>query len=165
LTPLSNPHQDAFDTLTHQGIVVLADLKSLLDIEFTALSQHNLQDLQQSIADKQRHLEQLAELNSQREQLMTQLGYSATPDGITLWFEALPEDLRAASEALWQTLQQTLEQIRQLNLRNEQVLRRSSRNNDQLLSLLRGQTQQRHTLYDASGSKGQASAQNRLGKA
>jgi flagellar biosynthesis/type III secretory pathway chaperone len=164
LTPLLPPHNDAFNTLTRQGVVVLADLLAQLEVEFTALSSHSLEDLQQSTAGKQQLLEQLAELNAKREQLLTPLGYSATPEGIVQWFEALPAELRPDSEALWQELQQTLEQIQRLNLRNEQVLRRSSRNNDQLLALLRGQNQ-RHTLYNASGSKGQLSAQNRLGKA
>jgi flagellar biosynthesis/type III secretory pathway chaperone len=164
LTPLSLPHQNAFDTLTRQGVAVLTDLQAQLEIEFAALSQHNLQELQQSTASKQLLLEQLAQTNAQREQLMTQLGYSATTDGMAQWLAALPEDLRPASETLWQSLQQALEQIQRLNLRNEQVLRRNSRNNDQLLALLRGQNQ-RHTLYDASGGKGQLSAQNRLGKA
>nr|WP_082708444.1 flagellar protein FlgN [Marinobacterium profundum] len=164
MTPLSIPHQSAFDTLTRQGVVVLTDLQAQLEIEFAALSQHNLEDLQQSTASKQLLLQQLAESNAERAQFMTQFGYSATPDGMAQWFAALPEELRPASEALWQTLQQALEQIQQLNLRNEQVLRRSSRNNDQLLALLRGQNQ-RHTLYDSSGGKGQLSAQNRLGKA
>ncbi|UTW10063.1 flagella synthesis protein FlgN [Marinobacterium rhizophilum] len=158
------PHSDAFNTLTRQGVVVLTDLQAQLDIEFAALSNHSLDDLQQSTAGKRLLLEQLAELNAQREQLLTQLGYSATRDGIVQWLDALPAELKPASEALWQELQQALEQIQRLNLRNEQVLRRSSRNNDQLLALLRGQNQ-RHTLYNASGGKGQLSAQTRLGKA
>ncbi len=164
MIPAEPSSSETFDTLTRQGVAVLTDLLAQLDLEFKALSNHSLEELQQSTAGKQLLLEQLAELNARREQLMTQLGYSASPEGIAQWFEALPDELKPASKALWQELQQRLEQIQRHNLRNEQVLRRSSRNNDQLLALLRGQNQ-RHTLYNASGSKGQLSPQSRLGKA
>jgi flagellar biosynthesis/type III secretory pathway chaperone len=164
LTPLSAQHNETFTTLARQGFMVLEALQAQLDIEFAALQQRNLQDLQASTETKQGLLEQFSDLNAQRRQLLGELGYSATPEGIEQWFAALPPELQTDAIALWAELQRSLKQVARLNRRNEQVLRRNNRNNDQLLALLRGQTQ-RHTLYDASGSKGQASAQNRLGKA
>ncbi len=164
MTPLQAEHSATFDTLASQGIVVLKTLQTQLDIELQALQQRDLNALQQSTATRQQLLEQFAHLNTQRKQLLTGLGISDSPAGISQWFEGLPGGLRPAAEAIWQEQQQVLEQITLLNRRNEQVLRHNNRNTEQLLTLLRGQNP-RNTLYDAAGSKGQASAQTRLGKA
>lgn len=155
---------ESFVTLARQGIGVLDALGQQLDAELEALQQHDLEALRRSTGAKQQLLEEFSGLNQSREQLLAGQGFPASSEGVLAWFDSLPETLRADAATAWQDLQQRLEGITRQNQRNEQVILRNSRNTEQLLSLLRGQNQNQ-TLYNATGAKGPAAAQNRLGKA
>ena len=158
------PPLDQINALTTQGIAFLSTLNNLLDLEYQALQQRSIEQLQELVEQKTDALQQLEENNQTRNQLFISAGI--TPDKAGLQdFKAMLNDTDAnAFSSLWNELEKVLMQVNDKNKRNELIITRNGRNLEQLLSILRGQNQ-KNTLYDQSGEKGNYSAQNSLGKA
>ncbi|GGO84879.1 hypothetical protein GCM10011348_32130 [Marinobacterium nitratireducens] len=161
---MSSSAAESFTTLARRGSAVLADLRAQLDAELAALQRQDLDALRGSTDAKQHLLAQFSEINRERTALLSGCGIEASGAAVSTWLNSLPEPQRPVADEAWQQLQQDLEEISRLNLRNEQVIVRNSRNNEQLLNLLRGQNPAQ-TLYNATGTKGPAAAQKRIGKA
>ena len=158
------PPLEHINALTSQGVVFLGTLNNLLDQEYQALQQRNLEQLQALVEQKTEALQQLEENNQTRNQLFISAGITPDKAGLQAFKAELNETDAIAFSTLWNELEKVLLQVNDKNKRNELIITRNSRNLEQLLSILRGQNQ-KNTLYDQSGEKGNYSAQNRLGKA
>lgn len=158
------PPLEHINALTSQGVVFLGTLKNLLDLEYQALQQRNLEQLQALVEQKTEALQQLEENNQTRNQLFISAGITPDKAGLQAFKAELNETDAIAFSTLWNELEKVLLQVNDKNKRNELIITRNSRNLEQLLSILRGQNQ-KNTLYDQSGEKGNYSAQNSLGKA
>jgi flagella synthesis protein FlgN len=158
------PPLEHINALTSQGVVFLSTLKNLLDQEYQALQQRNLEQLQALVEQKTEALQQLEENNQTRNQLFISAGVTPDKAGLQTFKAELNETDAIAFSTLWNELEKVLLQVNDKNKRNELIITRNSRNLEQLLSILRGQNQ-KNTLYDQSGEKGNYSAQNSLGKA
>ncbi|WP_290705591.1 flagella synthesis protein FlgN [Amphritea sp.] len=158
------PPLEHINALTSQGVVFLGTLKNLLDQEYQALQQRNLEQLQALVEQKTEALQQLEENNQTRNQLFISAGITPDKAGLQAFKAELNETDAIAFSTLWNELEKVLLQVNDKNKRNELIITRNSRNLEQLLSILRGQNQ-KNTLYDQSGEKGNYSAQNSLGKA
>lgn len=158
------PPLDQLNALTRQGIGFLTTLNQLLDAEFSALQERDIEQLQALVQQKTEALQQLEANNQQRNQLFVNAGISPNKDGLQQFTQQLPAAHADQFRELWSELEQILKTVNEKNQRNELVITRNNRNLEQLLSILRGQNQ-KNTLYNQSGDKGNYSAQNRLGKA
>lgn len=160
----SLPPLEQLNALTHQGVVLLDTLEILLEQEFEALNQRNIEQLQQLIVQKTDALTQLEENNIARNQLFAQAGITPNKAGLQQYCDQLPDTQATMFKSQWSKLEQVLLSVNEKNKRNELIISRNSRNLEQLLSILRGQNQ-KTMLYDQSGEKGHYSAQSRIGKA
>ncbi|BBB25138.1 flagella synthesis protein FlgN [Amphritea japonica] len=158
------PPLEHINALTTQGIAFLDTLNSLLDQEYEALQQRNIEQLQELVEQKTEALQQLEENNQVRNQLFISAGITPDKAGLQAFQAELDEADAKTFSTLWNQLEKVLLQVNDKNKRNELIITRNSRNLEQLLSILRGQNQ-KNTLYDQSGEKGNYSAQNSLGKA
>lgn len=152
------------NALTSQGIDFLGTLNDLLEQEYKALQQRNITQLQELVEQKTTALLQLEENSQTRNQLFITAGITPDKAGLQAFKAELNKTDADAFLTLWNELENILQQVNEKNKRNELVITRNSRNLEQLLSILRGQNQ-KNTLYDQSGEKGNYSAQNSLGKA
>ena len=156
------PPLNELNALTRQGITFLNTLDSLLDQEYQALQERDLEQLQALVEQKTTALLQLEENNQSRNQLFISAGI--TPDKAGLQeFSSQLADAKSFTDN-WSQLEQILLKVNEKNKRNEIVISRNSRNLEQLLSIIRGQNQ-KNMIYDQSGGKGSYTAQSRIGKA
>lgn len=153
-----------FCDLTDEGSQILATLCRLSDEEKQAIEQLDPEALQQCISQKQLHLELLADNTLKRNETLVELGFSADQQGVEELKHSLPEAISRQIAKHWQQLVEQLKQAQKLNERNEQIVQRNQQNLGNLLRILQGQDS-KQTLYNDSGSKGNYSAQNTLGKA
>lgn len=160
----SLPPFEPLNALTHQGVLLLDTLEKLLEQEFDALNQRNIDQLQQLIVQKTDALTQLEENNIARNQLFLQADITPDKAGLQQYCGQLSETQATTFKNQWSKLEQVLHSVNDKNRRNELIISRNSRNLEQLLSILRGQNQ-KTMLYDQSGEKGNYSAQSRIGKA
>lgn len=160
----SLPPFEPLNALTHQGVLLLETLEKLLEQEFDALNQRNIDQLQQLIVQKTDALTLLEENNIARNQLFIQAGITPNKAGLQQYSAQLPETQATTFKSQWSKLEKILHSVNDKNQRNELIISRNSRNLEQLLSILRGQNQ-KTMLYDQSGEKGNYSAQSRIGKA
>ncbi|WP_164549048.1 flagella synthesis protein FlgN [Amphritea opalescens] len=158
------PSLDQINALTLQGITLLTTLNELLDAEYKALQQREVEQLQTLVDNKTAVLLQLEENNQARNQCFGAAGISPDKAGLTDYQARLTDAEGLSFKAHWSELEQILRQVNDKNKRNEIVISRNSRNLEQLMNILRGQNQ-KNTLYNQSGGKGNYAAQNSLGKA
>ena len=158
------PPLNQLNALTHQGITFLNTLDSLLDQEYQALQERNLEQLQALVEQKTAALLQLEENNQSRNQLFLSAGITPDKAGLQEFSSQLADTEAKSFTDKWSELENILLQVNEKNKRNEIIISRNSRNLEQLLSIIRGQNQ-KNTIYDQSGGKGNYSAQNRIGKA
>lgn len=160
----SLPLINQLNALTVQGISFLTTLDHLLEKEFEALNDRDIKALQQLVQDKTETLVQLEENNLARSQLFTQVGITPDKKGLQEFSSQLSATESDNFKKQWAKLEQILLAVNEKNKRNDLIISRNSRNLEQLLSIMRGQNQ-KNTLYDQSGEKGNYSAQSRIGKA
>lgn len=158
------PPLEQINALTTQGIAFLTTLNELLDAEYQALQQREVEQLQTLVENKTAVLLQLEENNQTRNQYFSAAGITPDKTGLTDYQTRLTEAEALSFKAHWSELEQILRQVNDKNKRNEIVITRNSRNLEQLMNILRGQNQ-KNTLYNQSGGKGNYAAQNSLGKA
>lgn len=154
-----------FNALTLEGIAVLERLKSQLDSELQALTERNIEQVQQVNTKKQTILAEFDQNNNQRATCLINAGLSVDKQSILALIETTDDSsVQQQFRENWKKLEKTLGETMERNKRNEIVLTRNRQNVEQLLSVLRGQPG-KNTLYDAKGGKGNYSGQSRLGKA
>ncbi|SER08326.1 FlgN protein [Amphritea atlantica] len=160
----AQPPLDQINALTTQGITFLTALSELLDAEYQALQQRNIEHLQELVEKKTDILQQLEENNQTRNQLFIAAGITPDKEGLQSYQVQLNNTESTSFRSCWIELEQALHQVNDKNKRNEIIISRNSRNLEQLMSIIRGQNQ-KNTLYNQSGGKGNYAAQNSLGKA
>ena len=160
----AQPPLDQINALTTQGITFLTALCELLDAEYQALQQRNIEHLQELVEKKTDILQQLEENNQTRNQLFIAAGITPDKEGLQSYQVQLNNTESTSFRSCWTELEQALHQVNDKNKRNEIIISRNSRNLEQLMSIIRGQNQ-KNTLYNQSGGKGNYAAQNSLGKA
>lgn len=152
------------NTLNQQGIVVIGELSNLLDLEYEALSERHVEQIQAIVQDKTKVLSKLEANSKSRNELFSTLQITADKEGLDTFVSTLDNRSRIEFESHWQPLENLLLEVNEKNQRNESVITRNARNLDRLMSIIRGQNQ-KNVLYNNAGSKGDYTAQSRLGKA
>lgn len=158
------PPLEQINALTSQGISFLTTLNELLDAEYQALQQRDVAQLQTLVEQKTAVLLQLEENNQNRNQYFITADITPDKTGLADYQTRLSNTEALSFKSCWTELEAILKQVNDKNKRNEIVITRNSRNLEQLMSILRGQNQ-KNTLYNQSGGKGNYSAQSSLGKA
>lgn len=134
--------------LLDADIETCTNLADLLEQEFVALSERNLEELQHLLTQKQPLLEQLARNSNKRSQTLTSQGYSADSAGFSAMASQLPHtNLLMVSH---DRLRQLMEQCQEANLRNGRLIRTNQVNVGKALDIIRNNDGP--SLYDSSGS-------------
>ncbi|MCW8884660.1 MAG: flagellar protein FlgN [Motiliproteus sp.] len=160
---MSTPSQQLYQLISkgNQQLVALCDL---CERERAAIEAHSAEQLKAVVNDKKTVLLQITENISQRNQILADGGFSADETGFNGFTSSLNKPEAVAIQKAWSKLAEQLKQVAKLNERNEKIVQRSQKNMAQLLGILQGHST-KTTLYNQAGSKGNYSAQNRLGKA
>ena len=162
--PQANDLFDSFSTLIRQGCLLFDDLQKTLEQEQLVLQQRDLEALKLNTQTKHELLLNIEVNIRERNSVLVQAGFAPSESGFDEFTQMMPETKREALLTDWHQLQNLLMDVRTASKRNEQILVRSKQNVDQLLSLLQGH-QSSNVLYDTDGSKGNYTAQRRIGKA
>lgn len=123
-------------------------LSELLEQEFTALNERQLEALQLLLAEKQPLLETLHQHASQRSQILLQCGQTADAAGFAALAGQSP-DARRLQDSHSQ-LHQLMEQCQAANLRNGRLIRTNQVSVGNALNIIRGNDGP--SLYNSSGS-------------
>lgn len=135
--------------LFNTDISLATEIQSLMDREFSALTERNLGELQQLLDEKQQRLSLLAQHARERSQLMNQLQLPASEEGLQTLAERTPEQGPALLDSARQ-LSDLIEQLQQANQRNGRVIRHNQASLNSVLSILHGSDVP--NLYDSKGS-------------
>lgn len=136
-------------------------LLACLQAERRALSQRDMDALQQTTQDKLQCTQQLEQLERQREILIAELGFSADSDGLKQCLNSLPHPDRV--KRLWQQVLTNIEACREGNLANGGILEAGRQHVEQALCILRGQSGT-PALYSPNGNTATDLGQRELGK-
>ncbi|EXJ09519.1 MULTISPECIES: flagella synthesis protein FlgN [Nitrincola] len=147
-----------------EGVELFEKLHQLLEEELSIIVSRDLDALNDMTQRKHQVLREIESSILERNQSLTLLGFTPSEDGFKQLCSTLPSPERSALIGNWTQLTELLREIRLANERNEQVVSRNKANVEQLLNLLQGQ-HTTNSLYDQQGSKGNYSAQRRIGKA
>ncbi len=160
---MSTPSQIFFQLVT-KGSHQLAALCDLCEQEKSAIETHSAEQLKAVVEQKKSLLLQITENISQRNEIIHNSGHQADDTGLDAFLQSLPKAETAAIKKAWSKLAEQLTLVTTLNERNEKIVMRTQKNMEQLLNIMQGHST-KTTLYNQSGSKGNYSAQNTLGKA
>ncbi len=161
---MSTTSLQPFFDLTVQGTQILSALCQLLEEEKTVLSAFSATALEDLVARKNSKILAFEANIDARNTLIATLGYSPDLAGIEALRSTLPERQASLIGQAWDNLAAQLKHASALNKRNERIVVRNQKNLDQILAIMRGQVN-KNAIYNQAGSKGNYSAQNRLGKA
>lgn len=153
-----------FNAQLMQGISVLEQLENLLEAERKALSNRQLEEIQDKTEQKQALLTRYLELNKDRVTLLQSLGYTPDGDGVSNMIAAAPESAQMVLNDSWNKLQSKLSALQESNKINGLISSRNLKNIEQLLSIMSGRSA-KDRLYNQKGSAGHYRAQSRIGKA
>lgn len=124
-------------------------LLALLDEEFEALKNRQLDILQNILAEKQPLLTLLNQHAESRNRLLTSLNHSADRQGIQAYARQISQSDTLVPAA--DHLSELLAQCQSANLRNGKLIRANQTSSTHLLGILRGG--EPTSLYDSRGSK------------
>lgn len=131
-----------------EDITTAQQLLALLEQEFTALSERNLDTLQALLAQKQTALQLLNEHSVQRSQLLTTNNLTADQQGLLKFAANSPLQAQLLDSS--QQLNALVEQCQQANLRNGRLIRSNQVSVNSMLDIIRGADAPK--LYDKTGS-------------
>ena len=151
-------HDATLLDLFSQDIGHASRLLELIDLEYQALGERDLERLQSLLADKQPLLAQLSQHGSQRSQLLGSLQLSVDQAGLEQLAQRSP--LGAELLARGDELNKLLERCQAANLRNGRLIRSSQMATGSMLSILRGG--ETPSLYDSRGSAARIGGQRPL---
>lgn len=146
------PDQRLLDLL-EEDINTAQQLLALLEQEFTALSERNLDTLQALLAQKQSALQLLNQHSAQRGQLLSDNNLPADQQGLLKL--AANSTLQAQLTNSSQHLNELIEQCQQANLRNGRLIRSNQVSVNSMLDIIRGADASK--LYDKTGSAASSS--------
>ena len=153
-----------FNAQLMQGISVLEQLENLLEAERKALSNRQLEEIQDKTEQKQALLTRYLELNKDRVTLLQSLGYTPDGDGVSNMIAAAPASAQTVLNDSWSKLQRKLSSLQESNKINGLISSHNLKNIEQLLSIMSGRSA-KDRLYNQKGSAGHYRAQSRIGKA
>lgn len=136
-------------------------LLSLLEQEFTALSERELNTLQELLTHKQASLQQLEQHSAERGQLL--LNSKLTADQQGLLELAAQSPLKAQLISNSTQLNALVEQCQQANLRNGRLIRSNQISVNSMLDIIRGTDTPK--LYDKTGSAASGTKQRPFSQA
>ena len=153
--------QQTLQTILTQEAHCSERLLACLQAERRALSQRDMDALQQTTQEKLQYTQQLEQLEQQRETLVSGLGFATDSVGLKQCFNSLPqsEDLKR----LWQQVLRNIDGCRNGNLTNGSILETSRQHVEQALCILRGQSGT-PAFYNPSGNTAADLGQRELGK-
>lgn len=154
-------HDQTLLDLFTQDIDTAEQLLALIDTEFQALSERNLEQLQSVLDSKQPLLALLDQHARMRSQLLQALQLSSDSQGL----QQLAAQSSLGAQLLSQAEQLTnlLQRCQEGNLRNGRLIRSSQASNQSVLRILRGNDTP--NLYDSRGSTARISHQRPLSQA
>ena len=154
-------HDTALLDLFTSDIGTAEQLLELIDNEFQALTERDLDRLDTLLNDKQPLLALLQQHGSERSRLLAEAGLSADRDGLATLASnsSVGDQLLARSEALSVLLQRCQEG----NLRNGRLIRANQASVRSVLGILRGA--ETPGLYDSRGSAARIAQQRPLSQA
>ncbi len=160
-TPEPIMHDQTLLDLFTQDVDAAEKLLKLIDAEFQALSERNLEQLQSILDNKQPLLALLDQHARLRSQLLQALQLSSDSQGLQQLAaqSSLGDKLLSQAEHLTNLLQRCQEG----NLRNGRLIRSSQASNQSVLRILRGNDTP--NLYDSRGSTAKISHQRPLSQA
>ena len=153
-----------FNAQLMQGISVLEQLEKLLEQERDALSNRELEQIQDSITEKQGLINRYLKINKERVALLESLGLTANNEGVEKLIANAPAVAQPVLTESWRKLQEKLEVLQERNKVNGLISSRNLKNVEQLLSIMSGRSA-KDRLYNQKGSAGHYRAQSRIGKA
>ena len=136
-------------------------LLACIEAERAALTGRDLRALEKTTQDKIRQTERLEQLDQQRRELLSALGFAADAEGLRLYFDSLSS--AEGPKQLWQQILTNIEACRSGNLSNGGILESGRQHIEQALRILRGQSTA-PSLYEASGDTAADLGQRELGK-
>jgi len=136
-------------------------LLQCLEAERSALTERDMDGLETSINNKIQYTQSLEQLERERENLVSELGFAADAEGLRLCFNSLPQADNL--KRLWQRVLSNIEACRSSNLTNGGILESGRQHVEQALSILRGQSGS-PSLYDTRGGHSANLGQRELGK-
>lgn len=113
----------------------LTALVELLDAETKRLTSHDIDGLDRLLADKLAALEKLERLERERQAVLRQAGFEATPAGMQAYLEDVGDPVLSR---VWDALKAQLTRVQLGNEANGSVIRRSLHQLQSQLALLRG---------------------------
>ncbi|MGD8177326.1 flagella synthesis protein FlgN [Marinimicrobium sp. ARAG 43.8] len=138
-------------------------LETLLEQEREALEQRHHETLSGLIDTKQQLMAALGEHARQRQSWLEAAGLNRDHEGWQRWLQQRPDG--QAQIPQWQALATRFEHCKTLNDINGKIIQRAQSSLGQLLKLMRGQTTDGPSLYNAQGQSGGAGESQTLGKA
>ena len=149
------------ETLLTQEVQCSERLLECLEAERSALAQRDMDALEQTTQKKIEQTQLLERLETQREKIISELGYESGSHGLRQCFKNLPrcENLNR----LWQQIMANIESCQTGNLTNGGILESSRQHVEHALCILRGQSGT-PSLYDTNGSTSASLGQRELGK-
>ena len=153
--------QQALEHLLIQEVQCTERLLACLNAERTALAQRDMDALEQTTGEKLQHTLELEQLDRQREDLLSQLGFATDAEGLRQCFKRLPQADNL--KRLWQQILSNLDACRNGNLTNGGILEAGRQHVEQALSILRGQCGT-PSLYKSGGDTTADLGRRELGK-
>ena len=135
-------------------------LLSLLEQEFTALSERELNTLQELLTHKH-HLQQLEQHSAERGQLLLSSQVTADQQGLLELAAHSPVKAQLISSST--QLNALVEQCQQANLRNGRLIRSNQISVNSMLDIIRGTDAPK--LYDKTGSAASSTKQHPFSQA
>lgn len=148
--------------LLEQDINISQQLLQMLEQEFAALNERQLEQLQQLLDKKQPLLIQLNQNAGMRSTIMRKHGVSADRQGFEQLAgqSAIGEQLQHSHN----TLNDLIERCQNANMRNGRLIRANQTSVNSALNVIRGGNNE-PSLYDKSGSTGHQGTQRTFTKA
>ena len=147
-------------SLLEQQYDIAYRLKSILNQEFTQLSDNDLPGLETTLAAKQKMVDML-EAISRNFLVAVHQHSSDTKDGIANFLRHNDPEKKFGLEALWLQIEELLSECRLKNSTNGKIIYLNHRQVQRALDILRTGGQSSETSYDLSGTN-QSSAPSRI---
>lgn len=153
--------QHALQSVLQQEATCSEQLLDTLDAERTALVQRDIAALESVVQKKIEYSQKLEELDRQRADILSGLGFGSDQDSIKRCFDALPQTEQLTH--LWQRVLDNISKCQTGNLTNGGILEAGRQQVDQALRILRGQ-QGAPSLYSPLGETSADLGRRELGK-
>ncbi|MCW9023747.1 MAG: flagellar protein FlgN [Gammaproteobacteria bacterium] len=129
----------------------LQKLEQTLADEFTALSNDDFEQIQQTAQDKNTVFETLEKLEQQRQQHLADAGLDLNSTGVMAYLDRQTANIKSEMSQSWEQIEVLTQHCRQQNAVNGIILEKNRRRIEKALSILKGQITDTHATYSANG--------------